>query len=425
MSPEARESRDETRQTPISTDQGAHESGAATRGPRPASGAVEDGATAAKEAAKEENVAAPSGLLLLTPVVLGALRLPNRVVMAPMTRIRAGEGGVPTALNATYYEQRASAGLIVTEATQVSPQGVGYPGTPGIHTAAQVEGWRGVTRAVHRRGGRIFLQLWHVGRISHPSIQPDGALPVAPSAIAPAGEVRTASGPVPFVTPRALETGEVADVVRQFADGARRAREAGFDGVEIHGANGYLIDQFLRSGSNTRTDRYGGSAGNRARFLLEVTAAVVEVWGRGRVGVRLSPTSAFNDMRDDDPEATFTHAASALAGFPLAYVHVVEARPRPEEEEQAPGPYVTPLLRRAFGGPLVVNSGYDRDSAELAIRGGEADAVSFATAYLANPDLPERFALAAPLNAPDRATFYGGGVQGYTDYPTMAGSGSV
>jgi N-ethylmaleimide reductase len=362
----------------------------------------------------------PGGLRLLSPVQLGALRLPNRVVMAPMTRTRAGEGSVPTPLNATYYEQRASAGLIVTEATQVSPQGVGYPGTPGIHSDAQVEGWRRVTAAVHRRGGRIFLQLWHVGRISHPSVQPGGALPVAPSAIAPAGEVRTASSPVPFVTPRALETEEIAGVVRQFADGARRAREAGFDGVEIHGANGYLIDQFLRSGSNTRTDGYGGSPAHRARFLLEVTAAVVEVWGPGRVGVRLSPTSAYNDMRDDDPLATFTHAAGALSAFPLAYLHVVETRPRPEQEEKAPLPYVTPALRRAFGGPFIVNSGYDRDSAEQAIASGEADAVSFATSYLANPDLPERFAAGAPLNEPDRATFYGGGAQGYIDYPTLA-----
>jgi|HubBroStandDraft_3_1064219.scaffolds.fasta_scaffold00105_2 N-ethylmaleimide reductase len=362
----------------------------------------------------------PVGLQLLSPVQLGALRLPNRVVMAPMTRTRAGEGNVPTPLNATYYEQRASAGLIVTEATQVSPQGVGYPGTPGIHTDAQVEGWRRVTEAVHRRGGRIFLQLWHVGRISHPSVQPGGALPVAPSAIAPAGEVRTAAGPAPFVTPRALETEEIAGVVRQFADGARRAREAGFDGVEIHGANGYLIDQFLRSGSNTRTDGYGGSPAPRARFLLEVTAAVVEVWGPGRVGVRLSPTSGYNDMRDDDPLATFTHAAGALSAFPLAYLHVVETRPRPEQEETAPVPYVTPALRRAFGGPFIVNSGYDRDSAERAIASGEADAVSFATSYLANPDLPERFALGAPLNEPDRATFYGGGAQGYIDYPTLA-----
>jgi N-ethylmaleimide reductase len=360
-------------------------------------------------------ITAVSTLQLLTPVRLGDLELPNRVLMAPMTRNRAAAGNVPTELNATYYAQRATAGLIVTEATQVSPQGVGYPGTPGIHTDAQVAGWRLVTRAVHQRGGRIFLQLWHVGRISHPDLQPDGALPVAPSAIAPAGESRTAAGPKPFVTPRALEAGEIPGVVRQFAEGARRARDAGFDGVEIHGANGYLVDQFLRSGSNTRTDRYGGSPANRARFLLEVTAAVSDAWGGGgRVGVRLSPISAFNDMRDDDPEATFSHAAAALGELGLAYLHVVELRP------VAPGqPYLTPALRRAFGGPLIINGGLDRDSAEAALRNGEGDAAAFAVMFLANPDLPERFAAGSPLNELDRATMYGGGAKGYVDYPAL------
>jgi N-ethylmaleimide reductase len=238
---------------------------------------------------------------LFAPFDLGGLALPNRIVMAPMTRNRAGPGNVPTALNAEYYAQRASAGLIVTEATQVSPQGVGYPGTPGIHTDAQVEGWRRVTDAVHRAGGRIFLQLWHVGRISHPSLQPDGVLPVAPSAIAAEGEAFTPRGLQPFVVPRALEVAEIPGVVAQFEEGAWRAQAAGFDGVEIHGANGYLIDQFLRDGTNRRTDRYGGSVENRARFLLEVTEAVAGVWGADRVGVRLSPWSDFNSMRDSDP----------------------------------------------------------------------------------------------------------------------------
>jgi len=352
---------------------------------------------------------------LFSPVRLGALELPNRVLMAPMTRNRAAAGNVPTEINATYYAQRATAGLIITEATQVSPQGVGYPGTPGIHTDDQVAGWRLVTRAVHQAGGRIFLQLWHVGRISHPGLQPEGALPVAPSAIAPAGQAMTLAGPQPFVTPRALAGEEIPGVVAQFAEGARRARDAGFDGVEIHGANGYLIDQFLRSGSNTRTDLYGGSPANRARFLLEVTAAVCEAWGdSGRVGVRLSPISAFNDMHDGDPLATFSHAAAALGELGLAYLHVVEARPVADGQ-----PYLAPALRRAFGGPLVINGGLDRDSAEAALRNDEGDAASFAIKFLANPDLPRRFAVGASLNLPDRATMYGGGAKGYVDYPAL------
>jgi len=359
--------------------------------------------------------ATDSTLQLLSPVRLGDLELQNRVLMAPMTRNRAAAGNVPTELNATYYAQRASAGLIITEATQVSPQGVGYPGTPGIHTDDQVAGWRLVTRAVHRRGGRIFLQLWHVGRISHPDLQPGGALPVAPSAIAPAGQAMTLAGPKPFVTPRALAASEIPDVVSQFALGARRARDAGFDGVEVHGANGYLIDQFLRSGSNTRTDGYGGSAANRARFLIEVVAAVSEAWGGGsRVGVRLSPVSAFNDMRDDDPLATFSHAAAALGDLGLAYLHVVEQRPIAGGQL-----HVTPALRRAFRGPVVINGGLDRDSAEAALRHGEGDAASFAVKFLANPDLPQRFATGAPLNPLDRATMYGGGAKGYIDYPAL------
>jgi len=359
-----------------------------------------------------------STLRLLTPVRLGDLELPNRVLMAPMTRNRAAAGNVPTELNAAYYAQRASAGLIITEATQVSPQGVGYPGTPGIHSDAQVAGWRLVTDAVHRQGGRIFLQLWHVGRISHPDLQPDGALPVAPSAIAPAGQAMTLAGPKPFVTPRALAAGEIPGVVRQFAEGARRARDAGFDGVEIHGANGYLIDQFLRTGTNTRTDLYGGPPANRARFLLEVVAAVREAWGGGgRVGVRLSPLSAYNDMRDDDPLTTFSHAAAALGELGLAYLHVVEARP-----VAAGQPYLTLALRRVFHGPLVINGGLDRESAEAALRNDEGDAASFAVKFLANPDLPARFAAGAPLNLLDRATMYGGGAKGYVDYPFLDAS---
>jgi N-ethylmaleimide reductase len=352
---------------------------------------------------------------LFTPFQLGALALPNRVVMAPMTRNRAGPGNVPGGLAAEYYRQRASAGLIVTEATQVSPQGVGYPGTPGIHDDHQVAGWRRVTDAVHAAGGRIFLQLWHVGRISHPSLQPYGALPVAPSAIAAKGDAFTASGPQPFVTPRALETAEIPGIVAQFENGARHARGAGFDGVEIHGANGYLIDQFLRDGTNRRTDRYGGTLENRARFLLEVTEAVAGVWGAERVGVRLSPQSDFNDMHDSDPRATFGHAALALEPFGLAYLHIVEPLGALPEGT----PPLGPDLKEAFAGPLMVNGGYTRPLAEAALARGEADLVSFGASFLANPDLPLRLARNAPLNAPDLATFYGGTERGYTDYPAL------
>ncbi len=364
----------------------------------------------------------PQHPTLFTPVEVGPYRLPNRIVMAPMTRNRAGEGNVPTPLVATYYRQRASAGLIVTEATQVCPEGLGYLGTPGIHSDEQVAGWRRVTDEVHAAGGRIFLQLWHVGRISHPDLQPGGALPVAPSAIAPEGTAHTPSGAKPFVTPRALETAEIPGVVRQFAEGARRALAAGFDGVEIHAANGYLVDQFLRDGTNRRTDRYGGSIENRARFLAEVVEAVASVWGPARVGVRLSPVSSFNDMKDADPFATFGYAAELLDRYGLAYLHGVawgSATPGGEERRAAEH------LRARFRGPFIVNGGYGRETAEEALASGLADLVSFGSLFLANPDLPARFAAGAPLNAPDRSTFYGGGERGYTDYPALpAAAGS-
>ena len=352
---------------------------------------------------------------LFTPFQLGPYELRNRIVMAPMTRSRAGADNTPTPLMAEYYGQRAGAGLIVTEGSQVSPAGVGYPDTPGIYTDAQVEGWRAVTEVVHARGGRIFLQLWHVGRVSHPSFQPGGALPLAPSAIGIEGQsLYTAAGLVPFVTPRALETDEIAGVVEQFAEGARRAYRAGFDGVELHGANGYLIDQFLRDGSNHRTDRYGGTAENRARFLMEVTAAVVDVWGGRRVGVRLSPVGPYNGMHDSDPVATFSVAAHGLNRFGLAYLHVVE----PVGMEM-PGGRVTPVLKAVFRGPLIANGGYGAETGNRAVAGRQAEMVSFGTAYLANPDLPERLRAGAPLNEPDRATFYGGDAHGYTDYPVL------
>jgi N-ethylmaleimide reductase len=335
------------------------------------------------------------------------------MVMAPMTRNRAGAGNVPGDLAVTYYAQRASAGLIVTEGTQVSPQGVGYPGTPGIHDDAQTRGWRRVTDAVHERGGRIFAQLWHVGRISHPLLQPGGALPVAPSALAAEGQTFTPEGPQPFGVPRALELDEIPAVVEQFAHGARLALAAGFDGVEIHGANGYLVDQFLRDGANRRTDAYGGPVENRARFLLEVTEAVAGVWGTDRVGVRLSPTGSFNSMSDSDPAATFGHATRELDRLGLAYLHVVE----PLERVPEMPPPVAPLLRSLFGGPFILNGGYDLKTGNAALAAGEADLISFGVLFLANPDLPERFAEGAPLNPPDRATFYGGDHRGYTDYP--------
>jgi N-ethylmaleimide reductase len=348
---------------------------------------------------------------LFTPVKIGTLPLPNRVVMAPMTRNRAGEGNAPTALNVEYYAQRAGAGLIVTEATQVSPQGVGYPGTPGIHSDRQVEGWRQVTAAVHQAGGRIFLQLWHVGRISHPSLQPGGVLPVAPSAIAAKGNAITMSGLQPFPTPRALETDEIEGVVRQYGEGARQALAAGFDGVELHGANGYLIDQFLRDGANRRTDRYGGSIANRTRFLDEVTDAVAAVWGAERVGLRISPRSDFNDMRDSDPAALFGRIAEIVGRKHLAYLHVVEPVGTPDA--------LAARLRAAFGGPLILNGGYDYGTAEAALAAGSGDLVSFGAPFLANPDLPVRFRVGAPLNTPDRDTFYGGAAKGYTDYPAL------
>ena len=358
---------------------------------------------------------------LFSPFQLGPYELPNRLAMAPMTRNRAGEGNVPTETTATYYAQRAGAGLLVTEGSQVSPQGVGYPNTPGIHTDAQVEGWKRVTEAVHAKGGRIFLQLWHVGRVSHPLVQENGETPVAPSPVGIEGTIFTPEGMKPFVTPRALETDEIRGVVEQFAEGARRAYAAGFDGVELHGANGYLIDQFLRDGSNRRTDQYGGTVPNRVRFLEEVTAAVVDVWGGARVGVRISPTGAYNGMSDSDPEATFSYAAYALNRFSPAYLHVVEPVGQPFTPGAlfSQGGRISPTLRAIFRGAFIANGGYDAQTADAAIRAGEADLVSFGVPYLANPDLARRFAEGAPLNEPDRGSFYGGDARGYVDYPTL------
>lgn len=353
---------------------------------------------------------------LFTPIRLGRLDLPNRIVMAPLTRNRAGEGNVPVEMHVTYYTQRASAGLIITEATQVSPRGQGYPNTPGIHSQAQVEGWRRLTEAVHAHGGRIYLQLWHVGRISHPSFH-GGELPVAPSAIAPEGEAMTHDGLQPFVTPRALATEEIPTIIEQYRTGAENALAAGFDGVEVHGANGYLLDQFLRDGTNQRTDAYGGSVANRARLLLEVTQAVIDVWGADRVGVRLSPSSTFNDMSDSNPLATFGYAIKELDALNLAYLHLLE----PSEADLRHGgtPIPTKEFRPMYSGNLMVNWDYDKASGNAAIASGEADLVSYGKLFIANPDLPKRFKLNAPLNDPDPATFYGGDEHGYTDYPFL------
>ena len=342
---------------------------------------------------------------------LGEIELKNRMVMAPMTRSRALEGNVPNPMAETYYVQRAGAGLIVTEATQVSPQGVGYIRTPGIHSPEQIAGWKKITNAVHRAGGKIFLQLWHVGRISHPDFH-NGALPVAPSAIAADGEVFTAKGPKKMVAPRALDLSEIPGIVEQFRRGAENAKAAGFHGIELHGANGYLLDQFTRDGTNSRADRYGGSIENRVRLPLEVTRAVVSVWGKERVGYRISPTGTFNSMSDSNPRATFSHLTRELSALGIGYLHVVDPVKASDR--------LAPALRKLFNGTFIVNGGYDGASANTAIASGEADLVAFGVPFLANPDLPLRLQTGAALNAPDQATFYTGEARGYTDYPALA-----
>ena len=348
---------------------------------------------------------------LLSPFELAGLSLPNRMALAPMTRSRAVAGNVPNPLAVAYYVQRASAGLLITEATQVCPEGQGYISTPGIYSPEQEAGWRTVVDAVHAAGGRIYAQLWHVGRVSHTAFQPGGASPVAPSATAAVnGQTYTPEGPQPFSAPRALQTSEIAGVVAQFAHGARVAKAAGFDGVEIHGANGYLIDQFLRDGTNHRTDAYGGSIANRIRFLLEIVEAVSAVFPATRIGVRISPSGSYNDMADSNPEALFTAVAEALDGR-IGYLHVVDP-------VAAPTRFAAPI-RAKFHGPIMLNGGFSHETANAAIDAGLADIVSFGVPFLANPDLPRRFAESAPLNAPDFSTFYGGDARGYTDYPAL------
>ncbi|KWR82998.1 MULTISPECIES: alkene reductase [Pseudomonas] len=346
---------------------------------------------------------------LFDPITLGDLQLPNRIIMAPLTRCRADEGRVPNALMAEYYTQRADAGLILSEATSVTPMGVGYPDTPGIWSDDQVRGWSNVTKAVHANGGRIFLQLWHVGRISDP-LYLNGETPVAPSAIKPAGHVSLVRPIKEFVTPRALETEEIADIVEAYRQGAENAKAAGFDGVEIHGANGYLLDQFLQSSTNQRTDQYGGSIENRARLLLEVTDAAIEVWGAGRVGVHLAPRMDSHDMGDADPLATFGYVARELGKRGIAFICT--------REKEGPDS-IGPKLKAIFGGPYIANERFTKASANAWLASGKADAVAFGIPFIANPDLVERLAKDAPLNEPHPETFYAKGPVGYLDYPRL------
>jgi 2,4-dienoyl-CoA reductase-like NADH-dependent reductase (Old Yellow Enzyme family) len=346
---------------------------------------------------------------LFDPLTLGELQLPNRILLAPLTRARAGAERVPNALMAEYYVQRASAGLIISEATAVTPMGVGYADTPGVWSPAQVAGWRRVTDAVHAAGGRMLLQLWHVGRISHPMFL-GGALPVAPSAIAANGFVSIVRPQVAYPVPRALETAELPGIVEAYRQGAENAKTAGFDGVEIHGANGYLLDQFLQDGSNQRTDAYGGPVENRARLMLEVTDAVLTVWSPGRVGMHLAPRGDAQSMKDSNPLATFSYVARELGRRRLAFLCAREAV----------GPdSIGPQLKRAFGGAYIANEKFTLESAEAILAAGNADAVAFGKPFLANPDLPRRLALKAPLNEPVPATFYAAGATGYTDYPAL------
>ncbi len=362
-------------------------------------------------------------LKLLQPFKLGDLELPNRMVMAPLTRRRADVHLAPTPLNALYYAQRASAGLIVSEATQISPQATSLPQTPGIYSPKQIAGWQLVTEAVHKEGGRIFLQMWHGGRCSHPSLQPDGALPVAPSAIAPGEEMALTltEEEKPFVVPRALLTEEIPDIIAQYRQAAENALQAGADGVEIHGASGYLLDQFLQDNSNHRTDAYGGSIENRSRLLMEVTAAVIEVWGAERVGVRLSPSSTFQDMNDSDPEALFNYVVTQLDPFKLAYLHIVEPRIKGSHDDLSEKKIQLGVhhFRPRYSGTLITAGGYTRETGENIIRQGDADLVAYGRLFIANPDLPKRFALNVSLNPYHRPTFTGGSEQGYVDYPFL------
>ena len=355
---------------------------------------------------------------LFESVQLGSLVLTNRVFMAPMTRIRARADGIPGELAATYYSQRASAGLIVTEATQISPMGKGYINTPGIHSPEQVQGWKRIAESVHSDGGRIFLQLWHVGRISHTSLLPNNVQPVAPSAIRANAHTHIATGAAQVSEPMSLTAAGIKETLEDYRLAAINAKKAGFDGVEIHAANGYLIDQFLRTGTNQRTDEYGGVASNRARVLAQVVEQVLKAWDSKQIGVRISPTVDFNDMMDADPLETFSAAVEMLNDYGLGYLHVVEqAQDSKGSAEEAIA--LSAHLRTLWKGVYVVNGGYDGPRGEEALRTGHADAIAYARAFLANPDLPRRLQLGASLNEPDPTTIYRGGAAGYTTYPTL------
>lgn len=344
---------------------------------------------------------------LFDPIKIGALELPNRIIMSPLTRSRAGVERIPNDLMREYYVQRASAGLIISEATSVTPMGVGYADTPGIWSDEQVAGWRKITDAVHKEGGLMILQLWHVGRISDP-IFLNGELPVAPSAIQPQGHVSLVRPKKPYVTPRALETDEIPGIIEAFRIGAENAKKAGFDGVEIHGANGYLLDQFLQDSTNKRTDVYGGSLENRARLMLEVTDAVISVWGADRVGMHLAPYADAHDMGDSDPLATFTYVAEQLGKRKIAFIC---ARGAWRDD------WIGPKIKAAFGGIFIANEKFTKETAEQVVKSGAADAVAFGQLFIANPDLPDRFKTGAALNEPDPSTYYAPTAQGYTDYP--------
>jgi N-ethylmaleimide reductase len=358
---------------------------------------------------------------LFSPLRLGAMQLPNRIVMSSLTRNRAGAGNVPTDLIVEYYRQRATAGLILTEASPISLEAHGYPRTPGIHSSEQIEGWKKVTAAVHGASGRIALQLWHVGRISHPDLQPANGLPVAPSAIQPAGQTFTGTGMKDFVTPRALEIGELPGLVASYVAAAKNAIAAGFDAVEVHAGNGYLLDQFLRSSTNQRTDAYGGSKENRARLLIEVLAAVCAAIGSDRVGLRLSPVTPFNDISDANPQETFDYVVSELNRFQLAFLDILQGAGGAPRDQWLPFDYAR--LRTLYKGNLILNNGYDFTSATAEVQGGQADAIAFGRLLLANPDLVERFrrgGAQAELNQPDYQKLYMGEDKGYTDYPLLA-----
>lgn len=366
---------------------------------------------------------------LLDTITLGDLTLQNRIIMAPLTRMRSSQpGNIPYALNAQYYAQRATAGLIISEATQISQQGQGYPATPGIHSPEQVAGWKLVTNAVHENGGKMFLQLWHVGRISHSSHQPNGGLPVAPSAIKPSGKVVTADWKqADYETPHALELNEIKAIIEDYRKACENAKAAGFDGVEVHSANGYLLDQFLNDGTNKREDEYGNTIENRARLLLEVMDVAISVWGKNRVGVRLSPYGTFNDMSDSDPLSLFSYVLEQLSQRHIAYVHMIEPRATSaggSDEIVSHAPCSAQIFRKKFKGVFISAGGYTPETAKQAVEDGLVDAVAFGRIFLANPDLVERIKIGAQLNKYNRATFYGGAEKGYTDYPFLSDAAS-